>query len=295
MPAMPSTSPRMSVKADVVAACRRGRGSRTSSTGSRRASRSAGRVPLDGLAEHHLDDPLGRGLLGCRSCPRSRPSRSTDDGVGDLRQFLQAVRDVDDGHAAVGQLRAPGGTAARPRAGPGPRSARPASARAGSNDIALAISTTCCWAMPSRPTLRRDVQLDAACSSSTAAAAAEDRGPVDERSVPAGAVAAAGPRGCSRPRSAPAPGSVPGRRWRCPWEGVARRAEADRAAVHQDLPAGGLDRAGEDLHQRALAGPVLADQRVDRPPRTQSKRRPGPWCRGRPCGFRRLAVCLPWR
>jgi hypothetical protein len=46
-------------------------------------------------------------------------------------------------------------------------------------------------------------------------------------------------------------------------DGVARRAERDRLAVEQDLPGVRLVEAVEDVHQRRLAGAVLAQQRVD--------------------------------
>ena len=44
---------------------------------------------------------------------------------------------------------------------------------------------------------------------------------------------------------------------------VARRPEHDRPAVEADLALVGPVEAGEDVHQRALAGAVLAEQRVD--------------------------------
>ena len=39
--------------------------------------------------------------------------------------------------------------------------------------------------------------------------------------------------------------------------------QLDRLAVHEHAPRGGLLHAGEDLHQRRLAGAVLADEDVD--------------------------------
>ena len=44
---------------------------------------------------------------------------------------------------------------------------------------------------------------------------------------------------------------------------VAWRAEVDGTAVDADGALVGPVQAGEDVHQRALAGPVLAEQRVD--------------------------------
>ena len=46
--------------------------------------------------------------------------------------------------------------------------------------------------------------------------------------------------------------------------GVAHRTEADRLAIEQDATEGRLLGPGENLHQRRLAGAVLADQHVDR-------------------------------
>ena len=43
---------------------------------------------------------------------------------------------------------------------------------------------------------------------------------------------------------------------------AARRADFDRLAIEQDLALVGLVDAGEDLHQRRLAGAVLAHQRM---------------------------------
>jgi hypothetical protein len=48
--------------------------------------------------------------------------------------------------------------------------------------------------------------------------------------------------------------------------GVRRRAEPDRPAVHHHHAGVGREHAGEDLDQRALAGPVGADQPVDLAP-----------------------------
>ena len=44
---------------------------------------------------------------------------------------------------------------------------------------------------------------------------------------------------------------------------VLRRAERDALAVEQDLALVGLREPVEDVHQRRLAGAVLAEQRVD--------------------------------
>ena len=44
---------------------------------------------------------------------------------------------------------------------------------------------------------------------------------------------------------------------------LARVAEADFFAVEEDRPGVGLIGAGEDLHQGALAGAVLADDGMD--------------------------------
>ena len=46
----------------------------------------------------------------------------------------------------------------------------------------------------------------------------------------------------------------------------ARRAQADRPARQPHGALVGRDHARDDLHQRALAGPVLADQAVDLAP-----------------------------
>jgi len=43
--------------------------------------------------------------------------------------------------------------------------------------------------------------------------------------------------------------------------GVGRAGEVDRGAVEFDRPGVGLVDAGEDLHERGLAGPVLTDDR----------------------------------
>ena len=44
---------------------------------------------------------------------------------------------------------------------------------------------------------------------------------------------------------------------------IARAAELDRLAVDQDLALVGPVEAGEDVHQRGLAGAVLAEQAED--------------------------------
>ena len=46
-------------------------------------------------------------------------------------------------------------------------------------------------------------------------------------------------------------------------DGIARRSERDRRSVHADRALVGLVQPGEDVHQRALACPVLAEQGVD--------------------------------
>ena len=45
--------------------------------------------------------------------------------------------------------------------------------------------------------------------------------------------------------------------------GVARPLHHDRLSVDHDLPGVGLDEAVQDIHQRALAGAILADKGVN--------------------------------
>ena len=58
--------------------------------------------------------------------------------------------------------------------------------------------------------------------------------------------------------------------WKCWWtipmpagDGVGRAAELDGLAPEQDLARVGLVQPEHRVHQRALAGPVLAEQAVD--------------------------------
>ena len=44
---------------------------------------------------------------------------------------------------------------------------------------------------------------------------------------------------------------------------IARRVEHDRSTVEQDLAAVRAVQAGEDVHERALAGAVLAEHGMD--------------------------------
>ena len=48
--------------------------------------------------------------------------------------------------------------------------------------------------------------------------------------------------------------------------GIDRVDDLDRDAVQADLAGVGQDQPDEDLHQRRLAGPVLAEDAVDPPP-----------------------------
>ena len=72
----------------------------------------------------------------------------------------------------------------------------------------------------------------------------------------------------------------------------ARRASSGLAravgrAVRAHAPGVGRERAGEDRHERALAGAVLADQaRRPRPARPPGPRRPAPPWPRTPCGCR---------
>jgi len=50
---------------------------------------------------------------------------------------------------------------------------------------------------------------------------------------------------------------------------VARRMDVHRLAVEEDLSRRRLVDAGEDPHQRRLAGAVLADERIHLPPGTR--------------------------
>ena len=77
-------------------------------------------------------------------------------------------------------------------------------------------------------------------------------------------------RGWSRPSSTFSVTVCDGTSVKCWWtmpmpgrDRVARRAERDRLAVDQDLARVRPVEPGEDVHQRALAGAVLAEQRVD--------------------------------
>ena len=68
---------------------------------------------------------------------------------------------------------------------------------------------------------------------------------------------------------------------------VPRRAEADRLPVQEDLARVVLVEPVEDVHQRRLAGAVLAEERVHlAPAHVEARRRRWRERRGTPCGFR---------
>ena len=122
------------------------------------------------------------------------------------------------------------------------------------------ISTTCCAAIGSAPTGRSGrssgcEKLPSTSSASASASRAGGRQPAARR--------LAARAGCSRRRSGAGRATAPG--------GSARRRAGSRRAARPGrygcarqlhLALVGRQRAGEDVHQRALAGAVLADERV---------------------------------
>ena len=180
--------------------------------------------------------------------------------VGDRHDLAQLVGDQDDGLCPAPSGCAGCGTAGRPPAASARRSARPGSGSSAPRNSAFRISTRCCT-----PTGR-------SC----------DRG-VERR--PRGRSRARAPRSRARARSIPAAQreAALGAEQQVLQHGerldqhemLVDHADAARDRVlracgscarwpsDQDLAAVGLVEAVEDVHQRRLAGAVLADDAVD--------------------------------
>ena len=132
----------------------------------------------------------------------------------------------------------------------------------GAATSALAISTICCWATLSRPTRRADVDVAEAELGEHLAGAPVGRAPVDH--------ATAGPRVGIRPRRMFSATLRCGQQAQLLVHGARCRARSPRRGLGDRRPglpsirivaAVGRDGAGEDLHQRRLAGAVLAAER----------------------------------
>ena len=148
---------------------------------------------------------------------------------------------------------------------------------------ARAISTSCCAATDSVPTggVGRDVVRARAAASAARRHLAHPRR--DRRGRSASARRRAGcspsPTGAAR---ATAPGRSSRRRRGARRSGSAAHTGGRRCVIVAGV---GRQRAGEDRHQRALAGAVLADQAADLARRDRrDRRRPARRSRRRPCG-----------
>ena len=195
--------------------------------------------------------------------PTTAPSRRTTTSSAETQHVPEGVGDVDDGTPPCARSRP---TIANRRS-----VSRALSEVVGSSRIttrastasALAISTSCRspGARPlhgRRPGTRRGPP-----ASSRARAALLQPGAVDERAAPGQGVAGTG----SRRRSGSGRGSAPGarRRSRGPSRRTATRGRVGRAVEPHRAPLG-REHPAEDVHQRRLAGPVLADQAEDAAP-----------------------------
>ena len=177
--------------------------------------------------------------------------------VGQLLDLVHAVRDVEDGQPS---------SAARPGCASPSRRRAPVSAEVASSRIsrrgfrpsALAISTICRRDRGRLLTNARGLMSSqpTRASSSSARRAGRRRSNSPNRLV--GMVM---PMFSATDRSASA--TAPGRRRRCRPRWPRPGGEGHRLAFEEQLAGVRLDHAGDDLDQRALAGPVLAQDRVN--------------------------------
>ena len=98
-PAMPRISPALHREADIVEAARRARtGSRPRAATSSPGRRQRREHPLDAAADHLLDDGA-HGHVGALVAGDDAAVAHHHDAVGDLRDLVQPVADIDEGHA----------------------------------------------------------------------------------------------------------------------------------------------------------------------------------------------------
>ena len=250
----------------------------TSSSGLAAGARAARVELLHAAADHQVDDR--RGPWPAPSRRRRRPRRLAvaqhGEAIGDALRLLDEVRDVDDGvpcarRRAMSANSASASAWARLLVGSSRTSTRQPTA------TARAISTICCAAIGSVPATTVAAGCCGWCSSASARAA---------RSRMRGAIEQA-PRHRARRLDAEqdvlGDGQVRRQRQLLVDHRHARAARVQRLGRRvrprrrASSPRVGLQRAREDLHERALAGAVLAEQRVHLArARPTGRRRPAP-------------------
>ena len=206
--------------------------------------------------EHRRHQAVG-GLLGGRRRLDVAPVLEDGDRVAQGEHVAEDVRDVDHGHAVVAQLardlQQAVGLVAGQRGGRLVHHDQPRVAHELAQDLDLLLV-----GRAQRPHGRRRARakadalgelgealaLLAAVDEAAAAQLDAEEDVVEDRQV-----------GGERELLLDDPDAVADR--------VARGAVADRLAVDEDLARVGRHRAGDDLAQRRLAGPVLADEGVD--------------------------------
>ena len=196
------------------------------------------------------------GVIGKR-VRAHEPAVTQHGGDGaDAVELLQPVADVEDAAAGplqladhveqpVELLRRRAARTARPSAPPSRRRRGPWQSRRAGDPRPPAVRPSCgARTAPTRPAARPHL----------VAAVPYRR----TRTCPAGLPAAG-----SRPPTSTARDPAPGRCTRSRPAGCRAETRTRRRAPESQLPGIGGDRAHDDLHERALAGPVLADKAVD--------------------------------
>ena len=212
-------------------------------------------------APDHQADDLALRKLGGRPRRDVPPVAQDRDRVGERRDLLEPVADEDDRDAALAQPRA--------RSRRGSSTSCGESAAVGSSMIssraldesALAISSSCRSATPSP---RTGVSGPKSTPSSS-------RMPRRSERIARQSTVSQRPRGCRPAKTFSATvrsGKTVGSWYIATMPEPVRRPAGRRSAAARrrrgSRPSSGLDDAGEDLHERRLAGAVLADERVHR-------------------------------
>ena len=208
----------------------------------------------------HVADEVGRRQLRCVGAVTTwRPSRKHRRRVAELEHLVEAVADEQHRHAAVARRR----TIVNSRSTSWADSEAVGSSRIrtrASSDSALAISMSC-WSAIDRPRTSADGSIRTSSPSKIAGGLAAHRPPVDGPKRPGRRVAHEDVLGDRQVREQPRLLVDDGDP---ELAGVGRPAEDDRARRRaRPMPVSGLVDAGQDLDERALAGAVLADERVD--------------------------------
>ena len=231
----------------------------TRATGASGGGGCFGGIGAAGRPAEHRGDEARLGLVGGRAGPDDPPVAQDRDGVGELEDLAEEVRDEDDRPATARSART---TSWRRSISVADRLAVGSSRtmRSASRASARRISTCCCSASGRRPTIGPAVEVEAGVGDQpvepVARACRRSMKPARLGSAPRKtfwATVSLGTRATSWATIA-----IPLR------QGLARGAERDGRPAQDQVALVLREDAGDDLAERRLAGAVLADERVDR-------------------------------